>query len=142
MRDSMCFQLQASRRSVDASHTLWLPCYFMSGSLSSHVSATPAAPADLDLTCKDGRPLAREMRPVQHGVLAKGNAALVFITGASAERASHQMASQNSVLFPIGNTTHTHTHRHTRTHTPPPPHTASETFLEKATFHLKSLPPF
>lgn len=98
----------------------------------------PLRAADLDPTRKGGRPLrAREMRPVQHGVLAKGNAALVFITGASAERASHQMASQNSVLFPIGNTTHTRTH----THTPPPPHTASETLLEKATFHLKSLPP-
>lgn len=44
------------------------------------------------------------------------NAALVFIKGASAERGSHQMASQNSVLFPIGNTTHTHTHECTAAH--------------------------
>ena len=44
------------------------------------------------------------------------NAALVFIKGASAERGSHQMASQNSVLFPIGNTTHTHTHERTAAH--------------------------
>lgn len=41
---SMCFRLQAACRSVDASHSLWLPCYFVSGSLGSHVNAAPSAP--------------------------------------------------------------------------------------------------
>lgn len=45
------------------------------------------------------------------------NAALVFITGATAVRGSRQIALENSVLFPIGNTTQTHTRAHTHTHT-------------------------
>lgn len=51
-----------------------------------------------------------------------GNASLVFITGASAERASHQMASQNAVLF-SNRKYHTHTHT--------PQHTTSKTLKEK-----------
>lgn len=78
------------------------------GPSGSHVNMAPASlHTDLEPTRKDGQPFEWDMCRVQYGV-STANAALVFITGATAERGSHQMASQNSLLFPIGNTTHTH----------------------------------
>ena len=62
------------------------------------------------------------------------NQVLVFITGATAERGSHQMASQNSDLFSIGNTTHKNP-SHICTHTL----YGQDSFIKRK-FPLKELP--